>query len=138
MRALIAVATFLFATCVAAQGLLKTDHAVGKGAEATAGKTVVVNYTGWLLDPAAKDRKGKQFDSSMGRGPFILQNADSRSLGAAFLVVGCVLLVVEVGGVLLSGMRFLLPFALVALGLWITWRARRRARAEGESAGEPA
>ena len=35
----------------------------GTGTEAVAGKTVEVNYTGWLLD-------GKQFDSSKGRGPF--------------------------------------------------------------------
>jgi FKBP-type peptidyl-prolyl cis-trans isomerase FkpA len=43
--------------------LSKEDLAVGTGAEAVAGKTVEVHYTGWLLD-------GKQFDSSKGRGPF--------------------------------------------------------------------
>ena len=53
-----------------AQGLVKTDTVVGKGKEAVAGKTVEVNYTGWLHDPAAKNQRGKQFDSSVGRGPF--------------------------------------------------------------------
>jgi FKBP-type peptidyl-prolyl cis-trans isomerase FkpA len=54
----------------AADGLVKTDTVVGKGKEAVAGKTVEVNYTGWLHDPAAKNQRGKQFDSSIGRGPF--------------------------------------------------------------------
>jgi FKBP-type peptidyl-prolyl cis-trans isomerase FkpA len=53
-----------------AQGLVKTDAVVGKGKEAVVGKTVVVNYTGWLHDPAAKNQRGKQFDSSVGREPF--------------------------------------------------------------------
>jgi FKBP-type peptidyl-prolyl cis-trans isomerase FkpA len=43
--------------------LVKEDLQLGSGAEAVAGKTVEVDYTGWLLD-------GKQFDSSKGRGPF--------------------------------------------------------------------
>ena len=43
--------------------LVKEDLQLGTGAEAVAGKTVEVDYTGWLLD-------GKQFDSSRGRGPF--------------------------------------------------------------------
>jgi FKBP-type peptidyl-prolyl cis-trans isomerase len=43
--------------------LVKEDLVVGTGDEAVAGKTVEVDYTGWLLD-------GKQFDSSRGRGPF--------------------------------------------------------------------
>jgi FKBP-type peptidyl-prolyl cis-trans isomerase FkpA len=47
--------------------LKKIDTKQGSGAEATAGKTVVVNYTGWLYDPAAPDRKGKKFDSSLDR-----------------------------------------------------------------------
>jgi len=51
---------------------LKTiDTVVGTGAEAVAGKTVSVHYTGWLFDEAAKDHKGKKFDSSVDRGqPF--------------------------------------------------------------------
>lgn len=43
--------------------LVKEDLAAGDGAEAVAGKSVQVHYTGWLLD-------GTQFDSSQGRGPF--------------------------------------------------------------------
>ena len=51
--------------------LIKTDVVVGDGAEATAGKTVSVHYTGWLYDLAAPDHKGKKFDSSRDRGdPF--------------------------------------------------------------------
>ena len=43
--------------------LVKEDLVTGTGEEAVAGRTVEVDYTGWLLD-------GKQFDSSKGRGPF--------------------------------------------------------------------
>ncbi len=47
----------------------------GTGAEAVAGKTVEVDYTGWLLD-------GRQFDSSKGRGPFTF------SLGSGQVIKG--------------------------------------------------
>lgn len=51
--------------------LIKTDEVVGTGAEAVAGKTVSVHYTGWLYDASAPDHKGKKFDSSRDRGqPF--------------------------------------------------------------------
>ena len=47
------------------------DKRVGKGKEAKANSTVSVDYTGWLYDPAAPDKKGKKFDSSLDRGdPF--------------------------------------------------------------------
>jgi len=73
----------MFATGTAfAADLVKTDTVVGKGKEAVAGKTVDVNYTGWLHDPAAKDKRGKQFDSSIGRGPF------SFPLGAGRVIQG--------------------------------------------------
>ena len=53
------------------QGPNMTDKKVGSGAEAVAGKTVVVHYTGWLFDAAAPDNKGKKFDSSRDRNqPF--------------------------------------------------------------------
>ena len=53
------------------QGIKMTDKQVGTGAEAVAGKTVVVHYTGWLFDAAAPDNKGKKFDSSRDRNqPF--------------------------------------------------------------------
>lgn len=47
--------------------LMIDDMVVGEGAEATAGKTAVVHYTGWLYDPAAPDHKGTKFDSSRDR-----------------------------------------------------------------------
>ena len=43
----------------------------GAGEAITAGKIAVVQYTGWLYEAAAKDNKGKQFDSSRTQGrPF--------------------------------------------------------------------
>jgi len=48
----------------------QTDLRVGTGTEATNGKTMTVNYTGWLYNPTGTDGKGSQFDSSSGRGPF--------------------------------------------------------------------
>ena len=70
-RWLVALATTVsMAASAGAAGLVKTDTRVGKGNEAVPGKTVEVHYTGWLHDPAAKDMRGKQFDSSRGRGPF--------------------------------------------------------------------
>jgi len=47
------------------------DQKQGNGAEAVAGKVVVVHYTGWLYDPTASDGHGAKFDSSLDRGaPF--------------------------------------------------------------------
>jgi FKBP-type peptidyl-prolyl cis-trans isomerase len=47
------------------------DLQVGTGAEAASGQTAVVQYTGWLYEAAAADKKGKQFDSSKNGGqPF--------------------------------------------------------------------
>lgn len=48
----------------------QTDLSVGTGAEATSGRRATVNYTGWLYDPAQPEQKGRQFDTSAGRGPF--------------------------------------------------------------------
>ena len=50
-----------------------TDQRVGTGAEATVGKILTVNYTGWLYDASKSDKKGAQFDASAGRGPFTFQ-----------------------------------------------------------------
>jgi FKBP-type peptidyl-prolyl cis-trans isomerase len=51
--------------------LIKDDVNIGTGAEAKQGQTVSVHYTGWLYDPNAADKHGKQFDSSRTRGtPF--------------------------------------------------------------------
>ena len=46
------------------------DLRVGTGTEATAGRTITVNYTGWLYAAGAAENKGTQFDSSVGRAPF--------------------------------------------------------------------
>lgn len=46
-----------------------TDLRVGTGAEATAGRQVVVNYSGWLYSTTAPDNKGTLFDS--GTYPFV-------------------------------------------------------------------
>ncbi len=70
LRTLLASLALAAATAVSAQGLVKTDSVVGKGKEAVPGRVVVVHYTGWLHDPAAKGNRGRQFDSSVGRGPF--------------------------------------------------------------------
>lgn len=49
-------------------GLQYEDTVVGEGAEAKAGQTVRVHYTGWLYDNGTAGRK---FDSSKDRGdPF--------------------------------------------------------------------
>jgi FKBP-type peptidyl-prolyl cis-trans isomerase len=45
------------------------DLRVGTGAEATAGRGVTVNYSGWLYSTTAADNKGAQFDS--GTYPFV-------------------------------------------------------------------
>jgi FKBP-type peptidyl-prolyl cis-trans isomerase FkpA len=51
--------------------LQKLDVKQGSGVEATAGKIAVVQYTGWLYDPAKPDNKGAKFDSSRDSGkPF--------------------------------------------------------------------
>lgn len=54
-----------------ADKLIITDSKVGSGKEAMVGADVKVNYTGWLYRPLAKDFHGKQFDSSVGREPFV-------------------------------------------------------------------
>lgn len=59
-----------------------TDLRVGTGADATAGRTLTVNYTGWLYSATAQDHKGQQFDSSVGGAPF------SFPLGAGRVILG--------------------------------------------------
>ncbi len=59
----------------------KTDLVVGSGAEAAAGQTLVVKYTGWLYDELAKDHKGPQFGTSSGTGVSI-------TLGAGQVIAG--------------------------------------------------
>lgn len=51
--------------------LRKIDIVKGTGEGITSGQQAVVHYTGWLYDPSAPGRKGKQFDSSRQSGrPF--------------------------------------------------------------------
>ena len=57
-------------------GLMYADEKVGTGAEATAGQTATVHYTGWLTD-------GKKFDSSIDRG-----KAFMFPLGAGHVIKG--------------------------------------------------
>jgi FKBP-type peptidyl-prolyl cis-trans isomerase FkpA len=65
------------------KGLTMTDHKIGTGAEAVAGKRVTVHYTGWLFDATAPEQKGKKFDSSRDRNdPFVF------SLGAGQVIAG--------------------------------------------------
>ena len=47
----------------------QVDLRIGTGADALSGKSVIVNYTGWLYDPTKTDGKGLQFDSSVGLTP---------------------------------------------------------------------
>ncbi len=56
-------------------GLQYVDLKVGEGAEAKAGQTVTVHYTGRFED-------GKVFDSSVGKSPFVFQ------LGAGRVIKG--------------------------------------------------
>lgn len=74
--------------------LLKTDHVVGEGVEAMAGKRVSVHYTGWLYNESAADKKGAKFDSSRDRGqPFEFPLGEGRVIkgwdqGVAGMKVG--------------------------------------------------
>lgn len=47
-----------------------TDVRVGTGIEAQTGKILTVHYTGWVYREDATEHKGRQFDSSVNRGPF--------------------------------------------------------------------
>jgi FKBP-type peptidyl-prolyl cis-trans isomerase FkpA len=48
----------------------QTDVRVGTGADAVAGSTLTVHYTGWLYDASRTDKKGLQFETSRGTAPF--------------------------------------------------------------------
>lgn len=57
------------------KALQKIDVVAGTGAEAVAGKTVTVHYTGWIYDEHTADHHGRKIDSSRDRGspfPFVL------------------------------------------------------------------
>ena len=64
-------------------GLMITTTQAGSGAEAAAGNSVSVHYTGWLYDPEIEDGRGAKFDSSVDRGqPF------GFALGAGRVIAG--------------------------------------------------
>jgi FKBP-type peptidyl-prolyl cis-trans isomerase FkpA len=48
-----------------------TDITVGTGTEAVLGRSVTVQYAGWLYHPTAANNRGTQFDSGT-FGPFVL------------------------------------------------------------------
>lgn len=55
----------------AVSALESVDLQVGSGAAVAAGQKAVVQYTGWLYEASAPDKKGKEFDSSRSGGqPF--------------------------------------------------------------------
>ncbi len=62
--------------------LIQTDTKAGTGAEAVAGHAVTVQYTGWLYDEKAPGHKGRKFDSSLDREPFVFP------LGAGRVIKG--------------------------------------------------
>jgi FKBP-type peptidyl-prolyl cis-trans isomerase len=79
--ALVAASSLLFSACSQAElpaakpsnvtELMQIEVKPGTGAEAKAGQTVSVHYTGWLYNEAAPEHKGAKFDSSRDRNrPF--------------------------------------------------------------------
>lgn len=60
----------------------RIDTVQGTGTLASTGRTLTVNYTGWLYDAAKADFKGAQFDTSAGKTPFTFR------LGAGQVIAG--------------------------------------------------
>ncbi|QUC23951.1 uncharacterized protein UV8b_08192 [Ustilaginoidea virens] len=54
-------------------GVSKTVIKEGTGETPVKGQTVTIEYTGWLKDESKPNNKGKQFDSSVGRGDFVVK-----------------------------------------------------------------
>jgi len=48
-----------------------TDLRAGTGAQAETGRFISVQYTGWLYNGTAQDKKGAQFDASKPEQPFV-------------------------------------------------------------------
>ena len=76
---------------------VQTDLRVGTGAEAATGKTLTVNYAGWLYNPTGPDGKGRLFDTNVNGGsPF------SFNLGTGGVIAGWDR---GVAGMLVGGVR---------------------------------
>jgi len=54
-------------------GVTKTVLSEGSGATPKVGDTVTIEYTGFIKDTNKPDNKGNQFDSSVGRGAFVVK-----------------------------------------------------------------
>ncbi|KAI8935664.1 FK506 binding protein proline rotamase rapamycin-binding protein [Plenodomus lindquistii] len=60
----------LFSISRSTMGVQKTILSEGNGPSPQKGDTVTMEYTGWLKTAGQAEEKGKQFDSTTGRGPF--------------------------------------------------------------------
>jgi len=60
----------------------QVDLLAGTGDVAATGNVLTVNYTGWIYDPSKPDNKGLQFDTSIGKDPFVFV------LGTASVIEG--------------------------------------------------
>ena len=60
----------------------QVDLLLGTGDTAANGSIVTVNYTGWLYDASKPDNKGLQFDTTVGKTPFVF------ALGTASVIPG--------------------------------------------------
>ena len=60
----------------------QVDLLVGNGATAAGGNVITVNYTGWIYDGSKPDNKGLEFDTSIGKNPFVF------TLGTASVIQG--------------------------------------------------
>ncbi|KAH7401897.1 hypothetical protein DE146DRAFT_445031 [Phaeosphaeria sp. MPI-PUGE-AT-0046c] len=69
-RAIAPTAIRSFSSTAANMGVQKTVIAEGNGPSPQKGDQVTMEYTGWLKTAGSPEEKGKQFDSTTGRGPF--------------------------------------------------------------------
>jgi FKBP-type peptidyl-prolyl cis-trans isomerase FkpA len=96
-------------TTPSAVSFSQSDIRAGSGTEATAGKTLTVNYTGWLYDASKSDQKGLIFDTNTGEAAFTF------TLGAGQVIPGWDqgLVGLRVGGV----RRLVIPSSLAYGGV---------------------
>ncbi|KAL2066395.1 hypothetical protein VTL71DRAFT_2466 [Oculimacula yallundae] len=62
-----------FSRTSTAMGVTKTILKEGNGATPNVGDRVTIEYTGYLKDTSKPDNKGAKFDSSIGRGAFVVE-----------------------------------------------------------------